>query len=54
MVPDVEAALDGLDALVERLDGVVGEHGHRLLGQDRPGVDLVVATCTVQPVTFTP
>ena len=36
----VEAALDGLDALVEGVDGVVGEDGHRLLGHDRPGVHL--------------
>src|SRR3546814_21185924 len=36
----VQAALDGLDALVQRRLVVVGQHGHRLLGEDRPGVDL--------------
>ena len=40
MVLDVEPALDRLDALVEGLDRVVGQDGHRLLGQDRAGVDL--------------
>ena len=38
---DVEPALDRLDALVQRLVGVVGQDGHRLLGEDRPGVDLL-------------
>ena len=36
----IEAALDLLDALVQRLDGVVGQHRHRLLGEDRAVVDL--------------
>src|SRR3546814_13545111 len=36
----VQAALDGLDALVQRRLVVVGQHGHRILGADRPGVDL--------------
>src|SRR5215218_4344192 len=36
----VEAALDGLDPLVERVDGVVGQDRDGLLGHDRPGVDL--------------
>ena len=36
----VQAALDVFDALVQRLDGVVGEHRHRFLRQDRPFVDL--------------
>ena len=36
----VQAALDVLDPLVQRVDGVVGEHRHRFLGQDRPVVDL--------------
>src|SRR5688572_5146021 len=37
---DVELALDVLDALVQGLDGVVGQDPHRLLGQDRSVVDL--------------
>ena len=36
----VEAALDGLDALVQRGLVVVVEDRHGLLGQDRAGVDL--------------
>ena len=40
MVCRVEPALDLLDALVQRLDGVAGQDRHRLLGQDRAGVDL--------------
>ena len=36
----VEAALDVLDPLVQRLDGVVGEDRHGLLGEDRAVVDL--------------
>ena len=40
MVAGIEPALDCLDALVQRLDGVAVEDRHRLLGQDRPGVDL--------------
>src|SRR6478609_3540347 len=35
----IEAALDLLDALVERVLGVAVEDGHGLLGEDRTGVD---------------
>ena len=54
MIARVQAALDGLDALVQRGLVVAGQHGHGLLGQDRAVVDLSVATWTVQPVTLTP
>ena len=36
----VEPALDVLDPLVQRLDGVVGQDRHRLLGEDRAVVDV--------------
>ena len=36
----IDPALDLLDALVQRLDGVVGQHGHGFLGEDRALVDL--------------
>jgi hypothetical protein len=50
----IEAALDRLDALVQRLDGVAGEDRDGLLGQDRAVVDPSSATCTVTPVTLAP
>ena len=37
----VEPALDLLDAFVQRRLGVAVEDGHRLLGEDRAGVDLL-------------
>ena len=37
----IEPALDFLDAFVQGLLGVVVEDGHRLLGEDRAGVDVL-------------
>ena len=39
---DEQAALDGLDAVVQRVLVVPGQHGHALLREDRPAVDAVV------------
>src|SRR5438067_200964 len=36
----VEPPLDVLDPLVQRVGGVIGKDGDRLLGQDRAGVDI--------------
>ena len=50
----IEPALDLLDALVQRLDGVVGQHRTASWARIGPASTSSVATCTVQPVTFTP
>ena len=50
----IEPAFDFLDPLVQGLDGVVGEDGHRLLRQDRTFVDLEPGEVHGAPVTFTP
>ena len=50
----VEPALDGLDALVQRRLGVVGQHGTASWARIGPWSTCSVARCTVQPVTFTP
>ena len=43
------------DTRGQRLLGVVGQHGHRRLQDDRPGVHGPSSTkCTVAPVTFAP
>ena len=37
---NVDATLDGLDAFMQRFDGVIGFDGNRFLSEDRAGVDL--------------
>ena len=46
--------LDRADPVVKALHVVAGNHGDRLLEEDRPAIERRIDEMDVQPVTFTP